>query len=331
VYHRSFVDGPHRGVAIAHLKAATYQGHVDMPEEQRTGEQATMKTAGTENVLRGKTHPVKAIATGAICMLMLAGCTSVPLTEAGTLSSYDRLGPESGSAAKARSFVDAQALAGVQTVAIVPPSFSSSALAQVASETDRALVTNAIGRSLCIGLSDGYRVVERGEPADLLVRAVVTDLVPTNTTMAGISTVTSLGSRAVLPVGIPRLPFGLGGLAIEAEAIDPNGVQKAAVVWSRGANSITTNARVSQVGDAYALASAFANYFSRMLVTKEVPSGIRLSPPSRQRMQSALGGTHKYSACEAFGRSPGLPGAVAGRFGAPPGWADRQDTSTVEQ
>ncbi|HXV31330.1 MAG TPA: DUF3313 domain-containing protein, partial [Sinorhizobium sp.] len=31
----------------------------------------------------------------------------------------------------------------------------------------------------------------------------------------------------------------------------------------------------------------------------------------------------KYDACRAFGRAPGLTGAVAGQLGLPPGWTDK--------
>jgi len=39
-----------------------------------------------------------------------------------------------------------------------------------------------------------------------------------------------LGSSAVLPVSVPRLPIGLGGLAVEAEAVDSAGVQLAGIL-----------------------------------------------------------------------------------------------------
>src|SRR5690606_32601766 len=122
-------------------------------------------------------------------------------------------------------------------------------------EKDRALVSNALDRAICVALSDRYRIAALGQPADMTVRTVITDLVPTDKTMAGVSTAVSLGSNFVLPVGVPRLPVGLGGLAVEAEAVDSTGVQRAAAVWSKGANSFTDNARVSEIGDAYGLAS----------------------------------------------------------------------------
>lgn len=262
-----------------------------------------------------------------ICLpaiLIISGCTSVPLKEGGTLTSYDQLSPAKGGFTKSRTFVDAQGLATVKTVAIVPATFSFSASSGIKTSQDRSLVTNALDRAACVALSDKYELVPAGQSADLIVRTVVTDIVPTNKTIAGISTAVSLGSSLALPVGIPRLPAGLGGLAVEAEAVDRNGIQRAAVVWSKGANSITNKARVSEVGDAYSLAANFGKYFSRMLVTGKEPKGLDVSLPSGQRVKSALGGKPKYAACDAFGRSPGLAGMVADKFGAPPQWTDKQ-------
>lgn len=263
-------------------------------------------------------------------ILLASGCTSVPLTEGGTLTSYNQLSPAKGKFTKSRSFVDAQGLTAVRTVSILPATFSTSAASRIKADQDRFLVTNALDRAVCVALSDKYQLVPVGQPADLTVRAVVTDIVPTNKAIAGVSTAVSLGSSFALPVGIPRLPVGLGGLAVEAEAIDSTGMQRAAVVWSKGANSITNNARVSEVGDAYSLAANFGKYFSRMLMTGKEPKGLDLSLPSGQRMQSALGGKPKYAACDAFGRSPGLAGIIADKVGAPPQWTDKQPKAAAK-
>jgi hypothetical protein len=264
-------------------------------------------------------------------LLMVQGCTSIALKEGGTLSTYNQLSPSKGKFTKTRTFVDAQGLSGVRTVAILPSTFSPDAAIRIKTSQDRALVSNALDRAVCVALSDKYQLVPTGQPVDLTVRAVVTDIVATNKTMAGVSTAVSLGSSLALPVGIPRLPMGLGGLAVEAEAIDSTGIQRAAVVWSKGANSITNNARVSEVGDAYSLASDFGKYFSRMLVTGKEPKGVDLSLPSAQRLNSALGGKPKYAACDAFGRSPGLVGIVADKVGAPPQWTDKEQRTPAQR
>jgi hypothetical protein len=269
-------------------------------------------------------HRLRLAGIGLPMVMLISSCTSVPLQEGGTLTSYGQLSPAKGKFTKSRSFVDAQGLTSVKTVSIVPTTFSFSAASRIKAPQDRALVSNALDRAVCVSLSDKYQIVPAGQPADLTVRTVVTDIVATNKTMAGVSTAVSLGSSLALPVGIPRLPVGLGGLAVEAEAVDNTGAQRAAVVWSKGANSITNNARVSEVGDAYSLAGNFGKYFSRMLVTGKEPKAVDISLPTAQRMNSALGGKPKYAACDAFGRSPGLAGMIADKVGAPPQWTDKQ-------
>ncbi|PLP56158.1 DUF3313 domain-containing protein [Mesorhizobium loti] len=255
---------------------------------------------------------------------LAAGCASVPLKSAGTLASYDRLGAQKGTFSKSRVYVDARALAPAKTVAIIPTTLAPNALLRVKNQKDRALVANALDREVCVALSDKFLIVPKGQVADLTVRAVVTDLVPTDKTIAGAATAVTFGSSvAGLPISIPRLPFGLGGLAVEAEALDRNGVQRAAILWARGANSISNKPRVSEVGDAYSLATTFGNEFSRILVTGKEPRTIDLTLPSRHRMRSWLGGKPKYGVCESFGRTPGLLGVLADKFGAPPEWTDK--------
>lgn len=264
-----------------------------------------------------------------LTLLAVTGCASVPMTEAGTLTSYANLGASEGRLGKKRLYVDGQYLAAVKTASIVPTTFVPTAASSVKSQADRSLVSNALDRALCVALSDKYQMVPAGQPADMTIRSVVTDVVPTNKTMAGIATVVTVGGGFALPsdvpfVGVPRLPFGLGGLAVEAEAVDSGGVQRAAIVWARGANSIQDNPRVSEVGDAYGLASKFASDFSRMLITGKEPKMLDISLPSRHRVQSWLGGKPKYAACEAFGRAPGIVGAAAANYGLPPQWTEKK-------
>jgi len=256
--------------------------------------------------------------------MYLAGCANVPLQQGTTLSSYQNLKPSNGKVTKSKIMVDAQALAKATTVRIMPTTIAVAATAMIPSVGDRTLTSNAIDRALCVAMSDRFQIVGSDQPADLTVRASIVNIIPTNTTAAGVSTVTTLGTGAVLPVSIPRLPIGLGGLDVEAEAIGSDGVQKAAMVWSRGADSFTTAARVSPVGDAYALAGSFGSDFGKMLVKGQSPFKGVGSIPSRQKVWSALGGKNKYAACESFGRAPGIAGAIGGKLGLPPGWTDKQ-------
>ncbi|SMF13021.1 Protein of unknown function [Xaviernesmea oryzae] len=260
-------------------------------------------------------------AFGVILLACLSACASVPLSEGTSLSSYDGMNPSGGTLTRAKLRVDSPPVLAAQTVRIVPT--SALIYSRGFDPGELALVTNAIDRALCTGLSDRFKIVATSQPADLTVRATVTNIVATNRSVAATSTVASFGASAALGIPIPRLPIGLGGLAIEAEAIDGNGSQRAALLWSRGANMITTRARVSAVGDAYSLSSAFATDFSRMLVTGKDPFKGMPAIPSMQRLRASLGGDPKYDACKAFGTAPGIPGLVAARFGLPPAWTDR--------
>lgn len=265
-----------------------------------------------------------------IVTIAMAGCTSVPLTESGTLTSYGNLGPAKGNFGKKRRlYVDEQQLAQIKTVRIIPTSFSFNAASRIRLDTDRGLVSNALDRALCVALSDKYEIVPAGQRADLTIRSVVTDIVPTNKGVAAAATVASVGGGFMIPsdiplVGIPRIPFGLGGLAVEAEATDSSNVQRAAMVWSRGANFLQDKPRYSEVGDAYGLATKFAGDFSRTLITGKEPKMLDIFVPSRNRVQSWLGGKPKYAACDAFGRAPGIVGKVAGNYGLPPQWTDKK-------
>ncbi|WP_320199734.1 DUF3313 domain-containing protein [Agrobacterium sp. rho-13.3] len=257
----------------------------------------------------------------------LASCANVPVQQGVTLSSYDGLKPANGAVTKTRIKVDAIALAAARTIKIEQTTVSPAAAIKIPDGAERSLTANAIDRALCVALSDRFEVVAANQPADLTVRASITNILPTNTMVAGVSVVTSLGSSAVLPVSIPRLPIGLGGLGVEAEAMGSDGAQKAAMIWARGADSITTSARMSPIGDAYALAESFGDDFGKMLTLGKSPFGGMGSLPSGQKIWSRLGGKTKYAACESFGRSSGLTGAIGAKLGAPPGWTDKKRTA----
>ncbi|KSV67196.1 hypothetical protein N185_30730 [Sinorhizobium sp. GW3] len=247
------------------------------------------------------------------------------------MTSYGKLGPSKGMVAKKRLYVDGQRLVDVKTVRIAPTTFSFAAASKIKSDADRDLVSNALDRALCVALSDRYQMVPANQPADLTVRSVIADIVPTDKALAGVSTAITIGTGFVLPVSVPRLPVGLGGLAVEAEAVDASGLQSAAMLWARGANSILDKPRVSEVGDAYSFSTKFADAFSQVLISGKEPKALDISLPTRQRMQSWLGGKPKYAACDAFGRAPGLVGAIAAKYGAPPQWTDKKPKAAAQQ
>ena len=253
---------------------------------------------------------------------LLAGCATAPLTRGGSLSSYDRMTPSDGLLTKSMVRVSKDEVLAAKTVRLVPTAFSATASTAL-TDKQRALVANAIDRSLCVGLSERFEVLGPGEPTDLTVHAVVTQAGATDEVAAGASKVVSVVPSALgVPVPIPRLPIGLGSLSVEAEALDKAGMQQAAMLWARGADSFTTSATVSKAGDAYDLATTFGSDMTRLLVTGSSPFGELPAAPSLQKLGSSLGAKPKYAACEAFGRGPGVTGLISARIGLPPEWSD---------
>jgi hypothetical protein len=265
--------------------------------------------------------------TGAVAMVMvatllLAGCATAPMTQSGSLSSYDSMTPSNGVLTKSLVRASKDEILAAKTVRLVPTAFSATA-SPALTDKQRALVANAIDRSLCVGLSERFEVLMPGAPADLTVHAVVTQAAATDEVAAGASKVVSIVPAALgIPAPVPRLPIGLGSLTVESEALDRAGRQQAAMIWARGADSFTTSATVSKAGDAYDLATSFGGDLSRLLVTGDSPFGKLPDAPSMQKIGSSLGGKPKYAACEAFGRSPGVAGMISGRIGLPPEWSD---------
>jgi hypothetical protein len=273
-----------------------------------------------------------------VCLLLpllqfVSACAAVPLAQTGSLSSYERLQPVDGKfGRKSRVHVDKDAVLAARTVLIVPTSFAGEAASAKLSPRDRQLVANAVDRSVCIALSDRFHIVLPPQTADLKVHVTVASIVPTDEVAAAATTVLDvsksvLSHTGVLETSVPipsvRVPIGLGGIALEGEAVDPSGRQTAAMLWAKGARSFFGNTtRVSPVGDAYELATDFGDDFSELLVTGEDPFRFKLpSLPYMHRLKSKFGGAPKEDACDAFGRS-GVTDMVAGKFGFPPEWTD---------
>jgi hypothetical protein len=272
-----------------------------------------------------------------VALLLTSGCAAVPFEQTGALSSYQSLAPADGVLTHAKVSVNANEVLAAKTVQVVPTSFSESAAHAGLSETQRQMVANAIDRSVCVGLSDRFQIVGPGQSADLSVHAVITHVGLTDEAMAGVSKVVSVGATVVekvfVPIPIPtpsvRIPIGLGGLSVEAEALDQQRHQQAAMIWARGADAFTSKPKVSAAGDAYDLAKAFADDFSKLLVTASSPFRKMPSLPSMHKVGSMLGGAPKEAACEAFGRGPGVTGLVADTIGLPPEWTDKGATAAT--
>jgi hypothetical protein len=268
----------------------------------------------------------------ALLTFLACGCATAPLDRAGSLRSYNNLKRSDGVLTRTLLNVHKDDVLAAKTVAIVPTTFSMFAPTPF-TEEQRNLVTNAVDRTLCAGLSERFEVVGPSQSADLTVHAIVTHVDPTDPIAVGFSKGASVAKSVLLPgvpVPVPRIPIGLGSLSLEAEARDPLGNQKAAMIWGRGANAFMGSGRVAQEADAYSLAADFGGDFSILLVKGATPFGAPPSPPSFDRVRAHLGGAHKFPACESFGRLPGLVGMMGDSLGLPPKWTDKGAASGRE-
>lgn len=290
---------------------------------------------GGRSAVRAGRHAPRFVDRSATALLglLVSGCAAAPLDHAGSLHSYERLQPSNGLLTRTLIDVSKDEVLAARTVKIVPTSFSGSASRTSLTKEQQKLVTNAVDRSLCAGLSERFEVVRPSEPADLTVRAVVTQITPTDPVAVGLSKGGAIAKTVLLPgvpVPVPRIPVGLGSLSLEAEAHDDKGDQKAAIIWGRGATAFFGSARVAEEGDAYALAAEFGGDFSKLLVTGASPFGAIPSAPSWEKIGHLLGKASKYPACEAFGKPPGLVGLIGEGIGAPPSWTDGGATPPTE-
>lgn len=258
---------------------------------------------------------------------LLSGCATAPLVQGVGLSSYGELTPSDGKITKSRLHVRKEQVMAAKTVNIVPTVFPPT-VAPTLSNEQRALVANAMSRALCVSLSDRFDVVTLDVPADLTVRAVVTQATETDEIAAGFSVAASIGSSFIdlgtnVPIPVPRIPIGLGDLSVEAEAVDRSGRQQAAMLWGRGATVFFSSPKVSKASDAYDLAGAFGEDFANLLIKGESPfKGGGIDIPSWQKVNSTMGFAPKYAACESYGRYPGIAGLVGDQIGLPPEWTD---------
>ena len=179
-----------------------------------------------------------------------------------------------------------------KTVKIIPTVFLTRDGRETFTPAQQGLLTNAVDRSLCAGLSERFAVVSPSEPADISVHAAVTHVEPTDPVAVGLSKGAMVVKTVLLPgvpVPVPRIPIGLGSLSLEAEARDQQGSQEAAMIWGRGATALSGGmARASRDGDAYDLAAAFGDDFSKLLVTGETPFGTMPSLPSAEVVRRSL-------------------------------------------
>lgn len=158
------------------------------------------------------------------------------------------------------------------------------------------LLGNALNRSLCLRLGQ-YLVVETAASADAVrVEAALTGITPTSKTAAGLSVAVD-----VFVPGPFRIPLGMGSIALDARA-SRAGETVAFMRWAKGANPLLNGARVSSIGDAYALLDTFAKEFTYWLVQDADGDGRRPKLPSVQIEANESLCEARYGKVGAFGK-----------------------------
>jgi hypothetical protein len=246
----------------------------------------------------------------ALALELLSACASSAPPTSGILTSYSGLTRTKAHRAQALTRADSIALAAAKTVRIETVTFAEDAQSK-ATPAQRALLANAMERALC----KRFNVTTAADGADLTIKTVVTRIKPTNAAAAGLSLAVS---ASILPFA-PRIPVGLGGFSAEAEAIQPDGGQAAAMVWSRDAD-ILGGKRVSAIGDAYDLSISFTHDLVKLLANPAADRDAR-SPARLDTSGSA--------ACSIYGQGPGIVGAVGGLLGASPKMTDGRGTRSI--
>lgn len=227
--------------------------------------------------------------------LTLGACASVPEQRAAVFDHEQPLSATKNERHRqVEQFVDSEALRVLPPFALPDVRIADGAFGEAIAPAQSALVANHAARSVCLGLA---RYVElRAEPAEgvLAAHLVVTAINPTNGAAAGASSVIG----ALAPVPLPRLPAGLGGLAVEAELRDPLTGQVALMRWARGANAMTQDAQVSSIGDAWQLAEVFGKEFTRAILDTD-PKKFGMQ---RERLPRADAKANRELCAQRFGK-----------------------------
>jgi Protein of unknown function (DUF3313) len=205
-------------------------------------------------------------------MLSTGACTTIPTSNDGFLSRTDNLEAAKGVRGKRLatpppsppigrdSKLQIEAVRSVSNVS--PPGQITPA--------ERALIENALARNACNDLSKQFEIIGSDvvSPDAYKLRIGVTNLEPTSKFGAAVGT----ASGFLIPVVGIRPPIGLGSLTVEFELLKPSGEQAAAMVWSRKADMVATDAAASRIGDAYVFASDATSDFAR-LASRQASNG----------------------------------------------------------
>ncbi len=232
----------------------------------------------------------------AACLVSVAACATAPEQTAGFLTSYEGLEAQEDSLrASIRQRRDDAAAAQVERLRIEPAVLATDAASDL-DEGERAFLLLELERQVCYELSERFTVVDEDGQDVARVRIAATRITPTGR----VGSVVSAAANHFIPgpIGV-RTPGTLGGLAAEAELINAQGEQVAALAWARDATVVgTENPSLSRIGDAVQLAEPFGDMV-----------GDAFAPPGRE-----VRAIPKPDPCARYGprfRPEGIIGRVA--------------------
>lgn len=186
----------------------------------------------------------------------LAACQTAPTADSGFLAGYDRLqAREDTLRASIRQHRDEAGAAAIDQVWLEPAVLVGEAGARL-NDQERGSVLREVDRQVCYEISERFALSPSPDGA-ARVRTAVVDIGPT---AAAGSAVAAVANAFIPGPGTVRVPGTTGGLAAEAELLDPRGDQVAALAWARNANVLGTDSpSLSRVGDALQMAEPFAD------------------------------------------------------------------------
>lgn len=193
---------------------------------------------------------------GLVALCGVAACQTAPATNSGFLSSYDRLQARGDTLrASIREHRDDAGAAAIEQVWLEPAVLVGEVGAGL-NDQERGQVLREVDRQVCYEISERFTLAT-GPEGVARVRTGVVEIQPTGAAGSGVAAV----ANVLIPgPGTVRVPGTTGGLAAEAELVDPRGGQVAALAWARKANVVGVDTpSLSRVGDALQMAEPFGD------------------------------------------------------------------------
>lgn len=196
-----------------------------------------------------------------ILLLLLNACASIPEPNGNRLVAdkpLESVTEEQGR--RVSRYLDAVRLSEITRYAIPDITLSLPAGNPDIRPEQLALMSNALNRAICTRLGQYLNADPEAAADALRIEIALTGITPTSKSIAGLS--------AAVDTFVPgpfRIPIGMGALSLDARASNGQGTL-AFMRWAKGANPVFNSAKVSTIGDAYALIETFAREFGQLLL-----------------------------------------------------------------